>query len=94
MAATFDGSIVKMYIDGTEVVSATASSAPLNTVNKFKIGSDTANFLTSPLNYNYFDGAIQEVRVWGVALTEAQIREMMNQHIQHNATNIKGSETQ
>ncbi len=93
VAVTYNSAIVKMYIDGIEVNSVTAASSPINTVNDFKIGADTTNYLTSPLTNNYFGGAIQEVRIWNVVLSESQIREMMNQHIQQNATNVKGTET-
>ncbi|WP_338356567.1 GEVED domain-containing protein [Yeosuana marina] len=92
IAATFDGTTVRLYVDGIEVNSAPAASPPTNTANSFIIGADTANYATTPLNYNFFNGAIQEVRVWDVALSESQIREMMNQHIEDN-TNVRGSET-
>ncbi|MCF8273728.1 MAG: choice-of-anchor D domain-containing protein [Flavobacteriaceae bacterium] len=93
IATTYDGSTVKMYIDGIEVIFGTTSSFPLNTLQEFIIGSDISNASTAPLNINFFDGAIQEVRVWDVALAETQIREMMNQHIEQNITNVKGFET-
>lgn len=93
VSVTYDGTTVKMYIDGIEVASATPSSPPLNTSNDFLIGADTQNFSTTPSQMNYFDGAIQEVRIWDVALSETQIREMMNQHIQRNSSNVQGSET-
>lgn len=93
ISATFDGTIVKMYIDGIEVISGTPSSAPLSTPQNFIIGSKTANFATTPLNINFFDGAIQEIRIWDIALSEVQIREMMNQKIEQNGVNIKGSVT-
>lgn len=93
IAATYNGSTAKMYIDGIEVVSASPSSPPSNTPNTFIIGSDMSNYATTPLNINFFDGAIQEVRIWDVTLSESQIREMMNQHIEQNGTSIKGSET-
>ncbi|WP_100610924.1 LamG-like jellyroll fold domain-containing protein [Confluentibacter lentus] len=93
VSVTFDGAIVKMFIDGIEVVSVSPLSAPVNTTNDFLIGADTRNFSTSPTQMNYFDGAIQEVRIWDVALSEVQIREMMNQHIQQNSINVQGSVT-
>jgi hypothetical protein len=93
VSVTYDGSTVKMFIDGIEVISDAPSSSPFNTSQEYIIGADMSNSSTIPLNINFFDGAIQEVRVWGVALSVAQIREMMNQHIEQNSTNVKGSET-
>ncbi len=92
IAATFDGSTVKLYVDGIEVNSVPAASPPINTANSFIIGADTTNYVASPANNNFFNGAIQEVRIWDVALSESQIRDMMNQHIEDN-TNVKGTET-
>lgn len=79
-----------MYIDGIEVASDTPSAAPLATTQNFKIGAETANDATTPLHINFFDGAIQEVRAWDVGLSESQIREMMNQHIEQSGTDIIG----
>ena len=93
IAATYDGLTVKMYIDGIEVISSSPLSPPIDTSHDFIIGSDLENFSTTPLNMNYFDGAIQEVRIWDVVLSEAQIRNMMNQHIEQNSANVKGLET-
>ncbi|WP_298554813.1 LamG-like jellyroll fold domain-containing protein [uncultured Algibacter sp.] len=91
IAATYDGVDAKLYIDGIEVVSGATVTAPSSTVQSFKIGAETVNYATTPLQANFFDGAIQEVRVWDVSLSEDQIREMMNQHIEQNGTSIKGS---
>ena len=93
IAVTYTGSVVTMYIDGIQVASASPSSAPIDNSQDFKIGADLENLLTTPLEINYFDGAIQEVRIWDVALSDVQIREMMNQHIQQNTPNVQGSTT-
>ena len=67
------------------------ASAPVGTSHDFLIGTDTANLLTTPLHINHFNGAIQEVRIWDVALSQTQIREMMNQQIEQNGSDVKGS---
>ena len=90
ITATYDGTTAKMYIDGVEVISATPSSAPIGTSHDFLIGADTANYLTTPLRISPFNGAIQEVRIWDVALSQVQIREMMNQQIEQNGSDVKG----
>ncbi len=93
IAVTYNGTIVNMYIDGINVASGSPLSTLINNSQSFKVGADLENFSTTPLEMNYFNGAIQEVRVWDVALSEIQIREMMNQHIQENATIVQGSST-
>ena len=91
IAATFDGTTAIIYIDGIAVISGTPSAAPINTAQSFKIGAETVNYATTPLHVNFFDGAIQEARIWDVALSETQIREMMNQQIEQNGTAVKGA---
>jgi hypothetical protein len=91
VAATYDGAIAKLYVDGVEMASDTTVTSPVNTPQNFKVGAETVNYNTTPVQVDYFDGAIQEVRVWDVALTQNQIRVMMNQHIEQNTTNVKGS---
>lgn len=90
ISATYDGTTAKLYIDGIEVESATPTAAPIDTSEEFYIGATVANSATTPLNINFFNGAIQEIRVWGVALSEVQIREMMNQHLVQNGVNVQG----
>ena len=91
IAATYDGTTARLYVDGIEVISDTPSSAPLNTTQDFKIGAETENDAASPISTNFFDGALQEVRIWDVALSETQIHEMMNQHITQNGTAVIGT---
>jgi len=90
VAATFDGTTAIIYIDGVEVERDTPSSGPANTSAKFLIGamydSDTPN---TPKNY--FNGYIDEVRLWSTALSVKQLREMMNQEIEQNSTAVRGT---
>jgi hypothetical protein len=89
IAATYDGSIAKLFIDGLEVASGTISGLPTNGTEKFLIGAVyDSNTPTVPKNNFY--GYIDEVRIWNIALTVQQIREMMNQEIQINGTAVKG----
>ncbi|NOY46907.1 MAG: choice-of-anchor D domain-containing protein, partial [Chlorobi bacterium] len=91
ISATYDGTTARLYIDGIEVISGTPSAAALDTPQSFKIGAETTNYAVLPSSINFFNGAIQEVRIWDVALSEAQIREMMNQQIEQNGTAVKGT---
>ena len=65
---TYDGSYVRLYINGSEVTSGTAQSGTIKAAtNPLNIGRDPSN--TSRL----FNGTIDEVRIWDEARTAAQI---------------------
>ncbi|MDN3493981.1 LamG-like jellyroll fold domain-containing protein, partial [Winogradskyella bathintestinalis] len=83
VAVTFSGTRYSLYIDGFQV-RLTAGASPLTNTNKALVGAmdRTGN---SPMNY--FDGGIDEVRIWNTELSQAQIREMMNQEIKQNDAN-------
>ena len=84
VAAIYDGSNVKLYIDGVEDASANLT-APIDTNDSFFIAAAGKNV---PLQY--FKGHIDEVRVWDTTLTLAQLRFMMNQEIEDNSNFIAG----
>lgn len=90
IAATYDGTNANLYVDGILVVGPVSATTPTNGTEKFLIGAmyDSSN---ASVPKNYFNGYIDEVRVWDVALTAQQIREMMNQRIIQNTTAIKGN---
>ena len=84
VAGVIDGNknVIKLFIDGTEVAirdfergSFYKSQYPL------RIGASHEKGMDSPT----FEGQIDEVRIWNVARTEAEIREGMN-------TKLKGDE--
>ncbi|SDI49507.1 LamG-like jellyroll fold domain-containing protein, partial [Winogradskyella thalassocola] len=86
VAVTFDGSNYTLYIDGF-VVRTRAGSTPATNANKALVGAmDRSD--NSPINY--FDGKIDEVRIWDTELSQAQIREMMNQEIKQDGSNVMG----
>ncbi|MBX9808370.1 MAG: T9SS type A sorting domain-containing protein [Flavobacteriaceae bacterium] len=93
VAAIYDNTAstekVKLYIDGIKVTTNNTATAPIYSTERFMIGatykSDTP---TTPTNY--FNGYIDEVRVWRVPLSEDQLRQMMNQEIIRNGTAVKG----
>src|SRR5690606_31647898 len=86
VAVTYNGSQYVMYVDGFQVATQNGSAPTANT-NKFLIG---AMDRTGNTPVNYFGGQIDEVRIWNVALSLTQIREMMNQEIQANGANVRG----
>ncbi|MDI6050811.1 T9SS type A sorting domain-containing protein [Flavobacterium sp. XS2P24] len=76
----------KMYIDGvTSVSNNTMPNVPATTQSFLIAAADGA----PPTSL--FNGSIDEVRVWNIALTEAQFRYVMNQEILSNTTFTNGT---
>ncbi|WP_203459212.1 LamG-like jellyroll fold domain-containing protein [Lacinutrix sp. WUR7] len=87
VAVTYDGANYTMYIDGFVIRAATAGASPLVNTNKALIGAmDRTNNSAT----NFFGGGIDEVRIWNSAISQTQIREMMNQEIEANGTDVSG----
>ena len=80
-----------LYINGeldNTITNATGTglSTTIGTAfSEFAIGKDGAEFGT-----RFFNGDIDEVRVFDVALTEDQLREMVHQEIEQNGSNVRG----
>jgi hypothetical protein len=88
IAVTFSGSNYNLYIDGVLVKGSVSGSNPgLNTVNCIVGAMDQNN--SNPVNY--FNGWIDELRIWNTELTVNQIRQMMNQEIKNNGGNVNGA---
>ena len=85
VAVTFNGTTAKLYIDGvddtTAGAAATIISSPVSTGEDFRIARGSSG--------SYFDGNIDEVRIWNIALTEDQLRFIMNQEIEENGEILK-----
>jgi hypothetical protein len=74
IAVVGDGTSVKHYIDGVLAGTRAEPSGPTTSTLPMRIGSD-AQYFYSP------DGAIDEVRLWSVARTAAQINAARNSPI-------------
>lgn len=85
IAVIYNGTTAIMYIDGVADTSLTAPGVITNT-QSFLIGA--ANNGASP--NRFFEGNIDEVRVWSTALTVNQLRYSMNQEIMRNGTLTNG----
>jgi gliding motility-associated-like protein len=86
IAATYDGSQTKIYVDG---VLNNTTSAPLsinhNISNiKVNIGAGLANNSPSYL----FKGELDEIRVWNIARTATQIQQTYNATLQGNEAGL------
>lgn len=66
IAATYNGTTMKLYIDGTENNSSTVSLTMLNTAQPLLVGSNFGNSETD-ISAGYFTGQIDEVRVSNTA---------------------------
>ncbi|GGI58358.1 hypothetical protein GCM10011444_26670 [Winogradskyella haliclonae] len=83
IAVTHDGTTARLYIDGVLETTETLP-LPLDTNRSFLIGAAGRDGSATA----YFDGNIDEVRVWNAALTESQLRFLMNQELEDNAGTI------
>jgi hypothetical protein len=77
IAGTYDGSVVRLFVDGTEVGTGTAAVAAINYATPSGNLAIGALHPTVPLSYN-FNGDIDEVRVWNRVLTQAEIQARAN----------------
>ncbi len=67
LAAAYDGATFRLYVNGTLVESAAQTGAFATSTHPLQIGGDS-------LYGQYFAGLIDDVRVYTVALTAAQIQ--------------------
>ncbi len=76
IACTYNGTTMTGYVDGV-VVFSNAVSSPLTTPDTyFTMGNDTY-----PYDGAFYQGSLDEVRVWNYARTQAEIQETMNRSI-------------
>ncbi len=68
MSFTYDGNIMNLYLDG--VSQSTKTNSPLNT------GSSNLIIGSYHQNSNYFNGQLDEVRIYNRALTAAEVQQM------------------
>ncbi|MDQ2179492.1 LamG-like jellyroll fold domain-containing protein [Marinifilum sp. D714] len=77
VAATGNGTTLKLYIDGVEVASGGSGTPSYgSSTDPLRIGAGVWNETASS---NAFDGQMSTVRFWNVARKEAQIKSGMNQ---------------
>lgn len=71
VAATWDGSTMRIYINGEEEASKAWTNTVDGSTNSTKLGRYYG------VDDNYFKGYMDEVRIWSEALTAEQLRENM-----------------
>ena len=67
LAETYDGTNVRLYVNGTQVASTAHTGSISTSTNPLQIGGDS-------LYGQYFAGMIDEVRIYNTALTPTQIQ--------------------
>ncbi|SDB24873.1 SprB repeat-containing protein [Flavobacteriaceae bacterium MAR_2010_188] len=87
VAVTFDGTTYKLYIDGI-LANAGNGNFPIANSNKFILGAVDRTLQTPT---NYYNGWMDELRIWNKALSVEQIRHMMNQEVEQNSGNVRGA---
>src|SRR5262245_22190690 len=72
-AATFDGSNFRLYLNGVLEGSVSTTATPrFDSVQHASLGSALNSTGDSQ---GYFEGSLDEARIWSIALTQAQIRD-------------------
>ena len=85
VAGTFDGNVVRLYLDGALLASNTVGSQVLGNTYPLYFGyMDTSGF---PY---YLTGMMDEVRIWDYARTTTQIGETMNVALSGNESGLVG----
>jgi hypothetical protein len=70
IAGTYDGAIIKLYVNGILI----SSSAANGTLASFNTGVEIGKLR----NYNsYLPGVVDEVKIWSTALSQTEIRDWM-----------------
>jgi glucose/arabinose dehydrogenase len=80
LAGTYDGAILRLYVNGTEVASRVQSGSIATSTNSLQIGGDS-------FFGQYFQGRIDEVRVYNRSLGATEIQSDMNTPITNSPTN-------
>ncbi|HEY7120191.1 MAG TPA: LamG-like jellyroll fold domain-containing protein, partial [Tepidisphaeraceae bacterium] len=83
LATTYDGANLRLYVNGTLVRTQAVTGAITSSTSPIRIGGDS-------VWGEYFDGLIDEIRVYGRALSQSEVQADMNTAV--NAPVIPPSE--
>ena len=82
VAGTYDGTNLKVYVNGVLDGTVAYSGNFISTANELKIGGGLSN------NTEYFPGSISDVRLWNVARTAAEISANYNLELSGNESGL------
>lgn len=86
LAIIYSGGTATLYIDGVPDTSASLS-APVATTRNFNLAAAGKGASLG----DFFVGNIDEVRIWDTALSQDQLRYIMNQEIENNTSFVNGT---
>lgn len=81
VTTVFDGDTSFIYIDGELKAEKSGVSAPPSSTSSFIIGNGTSGF---------FDGYVDEIRLWNTELSSSQVGFNYNKYINGNETDLLG----
>jgi hypothetical protein len=73
VAVTFDGTVRKVFVDGVVRAAANAAGHNVTTNGNFSIGKTYGT--------EFFDGQIDEVRIWNIARSDVEVAQYMNERL-------------
>ena len=79
LVGTYDGSNVKLFVDGVEYYSISASGTLNSNNNNATIGKSGST--------GNFNGKLSNASIWNTALTSAQVSELYNEGVPSNLNN-------
>lgn len=85
VGAVYDGAMLHLYLNGNRVASTSVTGNIASDVSLLTIGRNPV------ANTKYFNGKIDEVRIFNVALTDTQLQRMVYQEIEDNAAQVRGA---
>ncbi|MFV1883882.1 MAG: GLUG motif-containing protein [Balneola sp.] len=83
IAATYDGTYKRIYVNGTVIDSAAATGIMLTT------GSEPVTMGSLLGTTEFFDGQIDEVRMWSAARTKAEINKWKDKRLRGEEANLE-----
>ncbi len=84
VAGTFNGSVLKVYLNGVEVASSPYTGTIKPSLRELRIGR-----MADASQSREFNGQIDEVRIWGKALTLNEIRDRMCKKLTGSETGLR-----
>jgi hypothetical protein len=88
-AATYDGSTWKLYLNGN-LEATLVVNEPVNAANTSPLAFGTSIRSNGTTLQGFFDGALDEVRIWSVARSQAEIISTINNKLTGIHTNLAG----